>query len=124
MNREYQTIIAYLAVGFLGFCANMFTLTLALAWGIEPKRAIVCGIVVSTLLNFLLDRVWVFPNGRQHPLAGQFIGFVFVCILGALVNYSVAISLLSLFSPHVAELFGIIVGTVFNYFLLRFMVFK
>ena len=117
-------IASYLVVGFVGFCANMLVLTVALKMGVAVKVAIIQGIVTSTLLNFILDRHVVFPHARHRALAGQFIGFILVCLLGALVNYIVALSLLFLFFPQLAELFGIIVGTSFNYVLLRFVVFK
>lgn len=126
-HPELSYILQYLAVGFLGFCLNMVVLTSALLLGAKVKIALILGIAASTLFNFVLDRHWVFSYARHRSLILQFVGFIFVCLAGAWLNYRCAIGLLGLFPklwPQVAEIVGIIVGTTFNYLLLRFAIFR
>lgn len=123
---EWRFIWPYLWVGFLGFCLNMGVLTLALYFGLPVKPALAFGIAASTLSAFFLDRHMVFSHARGRDLLQQFGGFIVVCLLGAALNYICATTLLYYFPtllPHVAEWFGILVGTTFNYLLLRFWVF-
>ncbi len=127
MLREWRFIWPYLAVGFIGFCLNMTLLTLGLWAGVPVRPALLLGIAASTCCNFMLDRHWVFSHARERAVAPQFIGFLCVCLLGAGLNYATAATLLKHIPwllPQVAEWAGILVGTSFNYLLLRFFIFK
>lgn len=124
---EWNPIILFLVVGFLGFCVNMAVLSFALWEGVDYRLAIILGITASTTLLFALDRHFVFADSRHKDVTPQLIGFLVVCFIGGVLNYLVTIALLSL-SPELkvqaAEWVGIIVGATFNYFCLRYMVFK
>jgi putative flippase GtrA len=124
---EWNPIILFLFVGFIGFCVNMAVLTFALWEGVDYRIAIISGIVASTVLLFVLDRHFVFSHASHRAVTPQLIGFLIVCFLGGVLNYLVSIFLLFLFPGlmvQLAELVGIIVGATFNYFCLCYMVFK
>jgi len=126
-HPELTYIVQYLAVGFLGFCLNMLVLTFFLMTGVGVRGALISGIAASTLFNFSLDRHVVFSHARHQTFAWQFLGFILTCLAGAWLNYKCAMAILAVFPkliPHIAELAGIIVGTAFNYLLLRFIIFR
>jgi putative flippase GtrA len=119
--------IRYLIVGFIAFCANMAVLTCALDLGCSVHISLALGIATSTTLAFVLDRLYVFPAAKEHPLLPQMGGFLLVCLCGAGINYATA-SILLAFYPNfyvqAVEILSILLGTVFNYVCLRHWIFK
>ncbi len=123
---EWNSIALFITAGFLGFCLNMSILTLALWQGITVKIAIVLGISTSTMFLFILNRHFVFSHARDKNIKFQFFGFITVCFFGGLINYFSATTLLETFPwlmAQVAEVAGLIIGAIFNFFLLRYFVF-
>lgn len=126
-SLKWNSVALFLLVGFLGFCLNMAILTIALWGGMDVKIAIILGITASTTLLFALDRHFVFSHARHKSVTPQLIGFLIACLIGGMFNYYATTFLLTEFSwlmPQVAEIFGLIVGAIFNYFFLRYLVFK
>lgn len=124
---EWGRLIHFLGVGALGFICNLFVLTILLWIGIDVKIALMSGIICSTLINFIGDRILVFAYARHGKLVTQFIGFILVCFCGAAINYRISLALLCRFEwliPQIALIGGILVATVFNYLCLRYLVFK
>lgn len=124
---EWGRIINFIAVGALGFGCNLIVLTILLLMGINVKIAVGLGIMTSTIVNFFFDRHLVFSYANSGRLFWQFIGFVLVCVCGALINYYISITLLSSFNwilPQGAVIAGAIGAIVFNYLCLRLLVFR
>jgi putative flippase GtrA len=124
---NWKPVTLFLVVGFLGFCVNMAILSSALWEGINFRIAIILGITGSTLLLFALDRHFVFSDARHQNVTPQLIGFLIICFLGGVLNYLVSIMMLSWIPGlmiQAAEWVGILVGATFNYFFLRYMIFK
>lgn len=91
------------------------------------KVALWCGIITSNLVNFFFDRHWVFAYAREMHFFGQLLGFILVVALGAALNYAVSISILSQFAkiaPQIAAVGGVSTAVIFNYFCLRYLVFR
>ncbi len=105
----------------------MGILTFALWQEVNFKLAIILGITSSTVLLFLLDRHFVFSDARHKRVTPQIFGFILACFICGALNYFSTIGLLSTFSgliPQIAEIGGLIIGAIFNYFFLRYFVFK
>lgn len=124
---EWGRVINFLAVGALGFIWNLTVLTILLWAGIAVNISIGMGIATSTLINFFFDRHLVFSYARNGRLFWQFLGFVFVCVCGAMINYFISIELLTNYNwiiPQAAVIAGAVVAVVFNYICLRLFVFR
>ncbi|MBA3603126.1 MAG: GtrA family protein [Parachlamydiaceae bacterium] len=105
----------------------MVILTIALWQEVNLKLSIILGITASTTLLFLLDRHFVFSYARHKRVTPQIFGFILACFIGGALNYFSTIGLLSTFSgllPQIAEIGGLIIGAIFNYFFLRYLVFR
>lgn len=124
---EWAHLSQFIVVGALGVIVNLAVLTILLWLGVSTKLAILSGIAVSLIFNFLLDRRFTFSYARNGKISNQFAGFVAVCLIGAAINFQCAITLLNWFpdlKPQLAEIVGIGVGTLFNYTLSRYLVFR
>jgi dolichol-phosphate mannosyltransferase len=119
----------FIAVGLAGLAVNLLILTALQAAGMDVRLAVAIAIGVSMLGNFLLNRRFTFYYARGEPILRQFAGFVAACSLGALINYGVTVALatrIDFFArwPQIAALFGVAAGTVSNYAMSRWVVFR
>lgn len=124
---EWAYLSQFLVVGIMGIFLNLGVLSLALMMGASVTLSLILGISVSLIFNFYLNRRFSFSYSRKGKISTQFIGFAFVCLLGAILNLQTAILSLSYFpnmSPQVAEIIGIAVATLFNYTLSRYVIFR
>lgn len=126
-NPECGRILNFLGVGGLGFICNLVVLTLLLQIGMHIKPALALGIVTSTAVGFFFNRYHVFSYAKHQHFMSQLLGFVFVCMGGALINYMLSVALLSNIEwmvPQLAIVAGAIGAATFNYIFLRLIVFK
>ena len=84
---------------------------------------------VAMTWNFFLNRRLTFSHSRSDKALPQYGRFVLACSLGALVNWSIGVSLplkAAFFDSHrmYAAAVGILVGLVFNYALSRYWAFR
>ena len=124
---ETSYLLQFMAIGFLGIFVNLFFLTIALREGFEIETSIIIGIGASIVSNFVLDRRFAFSYARQGKISSQFLGFVAVCLIGAFINFHIAMAILTYFPstvPQIAELAGIFIATFFNYSICRFFIFN
>jgi len=125
-------------VGASGLLVNLVTLTAVSealkATGMTSREAILnTSVTVAVLLsmasNFLLNRALTFGDRTRQPLAKQFLMFVAVCFIGAIVNWFVTTRLAVrwtdvLFGLQSAAVCGVLAGMVFNYLGSRLLVFR
>ena len=114
-------------VGFSGLIVNLATLTALLALSMAPIPAIVAAIAVSMVSNFLLNRRFTFSYARTGSIWRQFVGFVAACGLGAVVNFAVTSTMVTVnpdLLPQVAAVCGVVAGTAFNFVANRYLVFR
>jgi len=127
---EAMHLAQFLVTGASGVVVNLAVLTLFQKLGAPPAVAIASGICVSIISNFALNRRFSFSYSRDHSWTSQFLGFVIASIVGAAVNFSVALYLQSQVlapTPHslqIAALAGVIAGTAFNFMANRYFVFR
>ncbi|AQQ08900.1 Undecaprenyl-phosphate 4-deoxy-4-formamido-L-arabinose transferase [Sedimentisphaera cyanobacteriorum] len=94
---------------------------------IEIARII--AIIIAMTWNFEMNRRFTFSYGKHRHWLKQYFGFVCCCSIGAVVNWSVSMSLSRNFEfwseqLTLAAAAGILCGTVFNFLLNRFWVYK
>ncbi|HRQ76491.1 MAG TPA: glycosyltransferase family 2 protein [Phycisphaerales bacterium] len=121
------SLTQFLAVGLSGTVVNLAVLTLLLWMGLMTEVALAAAILISMTSNFVLNRRFSFSYARDGSLHRQYVSFVAVCSLGALINYVTAIAMIWQWPelmPQLAALVGIAVGTAFNYVLSYYAVFR
>lgn len=128
---EAMHLAQFLVVGAIGVVVNLTVLTLCQNLGASPAVAIACGISVSIVSNFALNRRFSFSYARDRSWTGQFVSFVVASGVGAVVNFFVALYLqsrvLAPTIPHslqIAALAGVIAGVAFNFTANRYFVFR
>ena len=106
---------------------NLAVITALAAVGVPALPAVIVGIAVSMVTNFLLNRRFTFSYARAGSIRRQFVGFVMAAAAGAAVNLATTL-LISTYSPklpiQVAALCGIAVGMVLNYVSNQFLNFR
>ncbi|MFD2858367.1 GtrA family protein [Seohaeicola zhoushanensis] len=123
-------LLQFLVVGASGMVVNLATLSALQFIGMADWVALMGGIGVSVISNFLLNRRFTFSYARRRNPWTQFRGFLVASLVGILVNYVVAIQLSRLdwfqgpFGLQFAAMTGIACGLVFNFLGNRFAVFR
>jgi len=114
--------IKYSLVGLSGVVVNQLVLWLGINFlDLRDFIALALSIEVSLVSNYLLNNSWTFRQGKlsgKQFWRGLFL-FHAVCLLGALLNYSVALTLSRWLgaSIYLTNLIGIVLSTVWNYLL-------
>ncbi len=113
--------LKYSIVGLSGVVINQWGLWLGVEQcNLTHKYSLILGIELSILTNFVLNNYWTFkeksPSGFLYLLRRLFL-FNFVCLTGAVINYSVAIFFEIKFglSIYWGNLIGIVIATAWNY---------
>ncbi|HRP69828.1 MAG TPA: GtrA family protein, partial [Turneriella sp.] len=115
--------IKYALVGASGVVVNQLVLFLSRS-GFKLSDAIALGVAleISIFWNFIVNNYFTFKDksiaGVKNLLWG-FLKFNFVCLGGAFINYSITMSLVASFMRNIylANLVGIGVSTIWNYFI-------
>lgn len=122
--------LQFLVVGASGVVVNLLVLFLLLLIGMAEAVALAGGIAVSLVTNFLLNRRFTFSYARDRNAWAQFVGFVGASAVGMVVNYGVALYLVTYVLPdrassvYLAALAGIASGMLFNFLGNRYVVFR
>jgi len=126
---EFSRLAQFVLVGSTGMVADLtlFATLLEIAAPLMLAR----GLAIWTALtwNFWLNRRVTFSYSRDANLFEQYLKFAISCGFGALLSWSVSVSLIgyvTIFSkrPLVAAFLGIAIGTLSNFLLSRCWAFK
>ena len=128
-----QSFFRFAAVGGAGYAINaaaltVFTRTLQM----EADPALAASIFVAMCFTWVGNRYLTFGARRAHGVRGmaeEWLRFVGANLLGAVVNYAVALALVHygpgwLGNLYIAQACGVLAGLVFNYTLSRILVFR
>jgi dolichol-phosphate mannosyltransferase len=93
------------------------------------NTSVTAAVLLSMASNFLLNRALTFGDRTRQPLPKQFLMFIAVCLLGAIVNWFVTTGLARrwtdvLLGLQTAAVCGVLAGMVFNYLGSRLVVFR
>ena len=128
--RQYNYFKAYgtkfSVVGISGFIVNQGILALLTEWlHMRVAFAGIIAIELSILSNFLLNNFWTWRDKRDQPVSIRFIKYHLVTLISGGLNYIVLLTLTYMgMHPLIANLFGIALGTIVNFFLNHFWTFK
>jgi dolichol-phosphate mannosyltransferase len=123
----WSQLMQFLVVGALGTIVNLVALSALLKLAVPQRPAIAGAIFVALCFNFVLNRRFSFSQSRHRPWPRQFLGFVAASSIGALINYATTLFVAAHVAGlrvQVAALFGIAVGTLFNFTASRYLVFR
>jgi dolichol-phosphate mannosyltransferase len=116
-----RRFLKYAVVGLSGMVTNQCGVWVAInGLNLAESRALVWGIEISILSNFILNNYWTFRDVRLRGLVKVLRGLVSfntICLGGAFINYASALFFLEKFGRtiYVANLLGVFFGTIWNY---------
>ncbi len=128
-----QSFVRFAAVGGAGYFVNAAALTVfTRGFGMGVDGALASAIFVAMCFTWLGNRYLTFARRRAHgllPVIEEWLRFVGANLLGAVVNYGVALALVHygpgwLGNPYLAQACGVVAGLVFNFTLSRLLVFR
>ncbi|WP_374621863.1 GtrA family protein [Devosia sp.] len=120
-------IVPFAVVGAIGFGVDGLSLMLLMTIGLPPLIARPPAFLIAVTATFLLNRVFTFTERRAASARSEAAGYLAVQVLGALVNYGVFAAVLGMIPtihPLLALAAGSIVGMVFNFAVLRTLVYR
>jgi len=126
-NLSY--FVQFCLVGSTGMLMDLFLYGLLLSQSVSLPISRAMSIAIAMTWNFWLNRRLTFSYSRNGNIFKQYSKFVGTCTAGALISWSIAVFVpqtFSLFTDHImsAAILGIIAGTIVNFSLSRFWVFK
>ena len=124
-----NSLIRFLFIGFLGAILNVIIFFIVADYlFIDANIASVVAFCIAVTQNYILNHLWSFKKHINYNLnLRSYLKYVYVNIFGLIANLIVLNLILMEFQPSlkvIAQLCGIIVGTLFNYTLSKMYVFK
>jgi dolichol-phosphate mannosyltransferase len=118
---ELVRFLKFIGVGLTGTIVNLGILKLVNTvtdW--SGYLALVPGIEVSIITNFLLNDFFTFSDrrtGKLRSLFGRLLKYNLVALTGAIINYAIAAALFTAgLNIYLADFIGIVVAFPWNYF--------
>jgi dolichol-phosphate mannosyltransferase len=112
-------------VGISGIVVNeglLAVFTRLMFWPVGIAGA--AAIEISIISNFLLNNYWTWRSSRDQSFLIRILRYHSVAIISGLINYAILLILSHMgMDPLLANLFGIAVGTVINFFLNHYWTF-
>lgn len=86
-NGEMNRFLKFAIVGTFGALVDFGVLNiLVLAFGWPKEYANLVSVTCAIFSNFTWNRLWTFPESREHPLHTQFGKFALVNLVGLVIN--------------------------------------
>jgi dolichol-phosphate mannosyltransferase len=123
----FSSAIQFAVVGASGAVVNLAVISLLVALGVSQTAAVIAGIAVSVVTNFLLNRRFTFSYARAGHIGKQFAGFVGASSAGATVNFATTLIVSHQWPSlpiQAAAICGIASGTLLNYLANQFFIFR
>jgi len=126
---NFSRLIQFCLVGSTGMVIDLGTYIILLRSGIAITLARGLAIWLAMTWNFWLNRRLTFSYSRPDSILKQYPRFLASCGIGAFISWSIAVLIphkVTMFANHLllAATIGIAVGTLLNFLLSRYWVFK
>ena len=127
--REFSRFVQFCLVGLTGMFVDLTMIGMLLRLQIKFWLARAIAIWVAMTWNFFLNRRLTFSYSRDGDVFQQYWRFVASCAFGATISWSISVGLVEVIpiletQVYIAAILGIVAGTVFNFLLSRYWVFK
>lgn len=105
-HPEVKRFIKFAIVGGIGAIVDFTVLNvLILGFGVPKEFANLVSVVCAIISNFTWNRLWTFPESREHAVHSQFGKFALVNLIGLGINQAVFLLTdnyiwLPLLAPH------------------------
>jgi putative flippase GtrA len=128
-----KTFVRFALVGAGGYAVDAAVLAAGTRWlGLNPYSGRVLSIFVAMTFTWAGNRYLTFAQRRAYGVGGmahEWMRFVSANAVGALFNYALYAALVHsgpqpLNDKFVAQFLGVLVGTIFNFTLSHFLVFR
>ena len=129
MSRHFGTLIRFSIVGTIGLLVDLTLLYFLLYLvGTDPYLGRVGSFLGAVTVTWFLNRTFTFRDAAPEDHGRQWLRFVAVNSLGAVVNYGIYVLVLAVGTasaalPGIGVAAGSLAGLVFNYSLSRRFVF-
>ena len=133
MISSIHPLLVFAIVGGIGFIVDAGLLTLLYSLGgINLYLSRLFSFTAASFVTWLLNRTNVFYVSQElsgKDKSHEYMAYVSVQIIGALINLSVFVAVISLFpmlseKPVIPLATGAVVAMIFNYTALRFTVYR
>ena len=126
---EFSRLMQFCLVGSTGIAVDLSFYSTLLLFGLPLTLSRALAIWLAMTWNFWLNRSLTFSYSPRGSIRSQYPRFVASCTSGAVISWLIAVLLphrYSLFAQHLlfAAVIGIIAGTLCNFLLSRYWVFK
>ena len=125
-NGEMNRFLKFAIVGTLGAIVDFSVLNLlVLIFGVPKEFANLISVTCAIFSNFTWNRLWTFPESRDHPVHVSFGKFALVNLVGLAINQFIFVMTDSLFFdgifPHpidynFAKIAAVVVVLFWNFF--------
>ena len=133
-KHEVKRFVKFAVVGFSGLIVDYTILNiLAHLLNVESWLAIAIAFIVAAINNFIWNRLWVYPESRQHSIWKHFPTFFIVNAVGLGINEVI----LFLFEMPIEQMVGsafiglnltkgiaAVIVMTWNFFINRFVTFR
>ena len=126
---EFSRLMQFCLVGSTGIAVDLSIYSTLLHFGLSLATSRAIAIWLAMTWNFWLNRRLTFSFSRRGSILSQYPKFVASCMSGAVISWFIAVLLpqrYSFFAQNLllAAVIGIIAGTLCNFLLSRYWVFK
>ncbi len=126
---EFSRLAQFAFVGSTGLVVDLVMFGIFLRTTMSLMLARGLAIWVAMTWNFWANRRLTFSYDRKGNILGQYLRFVMSCGLGAVISWSVSVSLSEIAPlfyrhPFQSAIIGVLMGTLSNFLLSRWWVFK
>ncbi|MDD5306554.1 MAG: GtrA family protein [Deltaproteobacteria bacterium] len=123
-------LFRFCVVGGLGVLVDSAVLfTVVEAFGLLPAIGVFPAFAVAVSFNYAFNRAWTYRSRPRKGMLGGYAAFVAICAVGAGLRAGIMFALLCVpfFAAGrgylIANLVGIVIVTLFNFVLTRFLAF-
>jgi putative flippase GtrA len=115
-RKEVKRFVKFAIVGAAGSVLDFAILNLLIQLASFPLAAAnTCSFIAAVMQNFVLNRLWTFPESRERHASGQLVQFAMVSIIGYTINQFVFLTLNHLWANYWMAHFGPDTGHLISY---------
>ena len=99
-RKEIKRFVKFAGVGALGSVTDFGVLNILIqVFGAPLALANAISFSTAVVQNFILNRIWTFPESKDRHAGGQLAQFAVVSIIGLAINMAVLLSVHHLLEP-------------------------
>ncbi len=106
-RKEVKRFAKFATVGAAGSITDFAVLNILIqVFGFPLALANTLSFTAAVIQNFILNRLWTFPESRERSAGEQLTKFVLVSVVGLAINQAVLLTIHHLAEPYWQQLLG------------------